>query len=90
MKVKPLENRILIKPREAEEKTEGGIYLPDSAKEKTHDGTVVAVGEGKDNKKLPVSVGDKVMYEKYGGTTVKLDGKEHILMDVKDVLAIIE
>lgn len=90
MKVKPLENRILIKPREADEKTEGGIYLPDSAKEKTHDGTVVAVGEGKDGKKLPVAVGDKVMYEKYGGTTVKIDGKEHILMDVKDVLAIIE
>jgi len=81
---------VLIKPRKASEKTKGGIYLPESAKEKTHDGTVVAVGEGKDGKSLPVKVGDKVIYEKYGGTTVKIDDEEHIIMDIKDVLAIME
>jgi len=94
MKIKPLGNRVLLKPSEAEEKTKSGLYIPEAAKEKTLEAEVVAVGEGeyKDGKHVPITlkVGDKVIHESYGGSEVKLNGVKHILMDIKDVLAVIE
>ncbi len=93
MKVKPLADRVVIKPAQAEEKTKGGIILPDTAKEKPVIGEVVAVGPGKvteDGKKvLPeVKVGDKVLYGKYSGTEVTIDGSEYLIMREADIFAI--
>jgi chaperonin GroES len=87
MKIRPLGNRVLLKPIEAEEKTKSGLYIPESAKEKPVEAEVVAIGEGKD---IHVKVGDKVIYENFGGSEVKILGVKHILMDVKDVLAVVE
>jgi chaperonin GroES len=87
MEIQPLGMRVLVKPQEMEEKTKGGIYIPDSAKEKTCEGTVVAVGDGE---KIGVKKGDKVMFESFAGTDVKIDEKKHLLMDYKDILAIIK
>jgi chaperonin GroES len=92
--LKPLADRVIIKPSEAEEKTKGGIILPDTAKEKPIEGTVVAVGPGKvseDGKqvKLEVKVGDKVLYGKYSGTEVVVEGEEYLIMRESDVFAII-
>ncbi|HII29741.1 co-chaperone GroES [Candidatus Woesearchaeota archaeon CG08_land_8_20_14_0_20_47_9] len=87
MKIKPLKNRVLVQPKESEEKTKGGIYVPDTAKEKTHEGKVVAVG---DSKKIRVRVGDHIIYEKYGGTEIEIDGEKHIILSSKDILAIVE
>jgi chaperonin GroES len=89
-----LADRVIIKPSEAEEKTKGGIILPDTAKEKPIEGTVVAVGPGKvseDGKqvKLEVKVGDKVLYGKYSGTEVVVEGEEYLIMRESDVFAII-
>lgn len=94
MKVKPLADRIVIKPAEAEEKTKGGIILPDTAKEKPVIGEVVAVGPGKiadDGKKilLEVKVGDKVLYGKYSGTEITIEGEEFLIMREADVFAIV-
>ncbi|MGD1007338.1 MAG: co-chaperone GroES [Ignavibacteriaceae bacterium] len=94
MNLKPLADRVIIKPSEAEEKTKGGIILPDTAKEKPIEGTVVAVGPGKvseDGKqvKLEVKVGDKVLYGKYSGTEVVVEGEEYLIMRESDVFAII-
>jgi chaperonin GroES len=94
MKVKPLHDRILIKRMEEEEKTKGGIIIPDTAKEKPIEGKVIAVGKGKvteEGKVIPLEVkaGDKVLFGKYSGTEVKIDGDEHIIMREDDVLAII-
>ena len=94
MKIKPLHDRILVKELEGEEKTKGGIIIPDSAKEKPMEGEVVAVGAGKvgeDGKRiaLDVKVGDRVLYSKYGGTEVKIEGLEHLIMREEDVLGII-
>jgi len=94
MKIKPLHDRILVKGLEGEEKTKGGIIIPDSAKEKPMEGEVVAVGAGKvgeDGKRiaLDVKVGDRVLYSKYGGTEVKIEGLEHLIMREEDVLGII-
>lgn len=92
--IQPLFDNVLIKPLEAEEKTASGIILPDSAKEKPQMGLVMAVGKGKidDGKLVPmfVKVGQKVMYKKWGGNEVKLTGEELILVEQKDILAIIE
>lgn len=94
--IKPLFDNILIKPEEAETKTASGIILPDSAKEKPQVGTVMAVGEGAWNedgdKRVPMSVkvGQKVMYKKWGGNEVKVNGEEWMLVEQKDILAIIE
>ena len=92
--IKPLFDNVLIKPLEAEVKTASGIILPDSAKEKPQMGEVVAVGQGKidDGKLIPVSVkkGQKVMYKKWGGNEVKINGEELILVEEKDILAVIE
>ncbi len=94
MKITPLEDRVLVKPSEAEETTESGIVLPDTAKEKPQEGEVVAVGKGKyeNGKNVPmeVKVGDKVIYSKYGGTEIKIDREEHIILSQSDILAIIE
>jgi chaperonin GroES len=94
MNIKPLADRVVVKPHEAEEKTAGGIILPDTAKEKPQEGTVVAVGPGKvaeNGTKIPmeVKVGDRVLYGKYSGTEVTIDGVEHLIMRESDILAIL-
>ena len=94
MKLKPLNDRVLVKRLEGEEKTAGGLYIPDTAKEKPSKGEVVAVGPGKtaeDGKKVTMTVkaGDQVLFNKYAGTEIKLDGVEHLVMREDDILAII-
>jgi chaperonin GroES len=95
MKVRPLHDRIIVQRLEEEEKTKGGIIIPDTAKEKPIEGKVIAVGAGrikKDGTKVSLEVkkGDRVLYAKYGGTEVKIDGEEYLMMKEDDVLAIIE
>jgi len=95
MKIRPLNDRILVKRVEQEEKTAGGIIIPDSAKEKPAEGEVVAVGNGKlaDNGEriaMEVKVGDTVLFSKYGGTDVKIDGEDYLIMREDDVLGIVE
>jgi chaperonin GroES len=95
MKVRPLNDRILVKRLEEEEMTKGGIIIPDSAKEKPAEGEVIAVGKGKindkgDRIKMDVKVGDRVLFSKYGGTDVKIDGVDHLIMREDDILAIVE
>ena len=95
MKVRPLNDRILVKRLEEEEKTKGGIIIPDSAKEKPAEGKVIAVGKGKVNEKgdrikMDVKVGDRVLFSKYGGTDVNIDGEDHLIMREDDILAIVE
>lgn len=95
MKIKPLADRIVVERLEAEEKTAGGIVLPDTAKEKPKQGKVVAVGEGKllengERAKPTLKKGDKIIFESFAGTEVKIDGKEYLLMREDDVLAILE
>jgi chaperonin GroES len=94
MKIKPLADRVIIKPSPAEEKTKGGIILPDTAKEKPVIGEVVAVGPGKisdDGKKvvMEVKVGDKVLYGKYSGTEVTIEGDEYLIMREADIFAVV-
>jgi chaperonin GroES len=88
MKVRPLTDRVLVKLEKTEAKTAGGIIIPDTAQEKTQSGTVVAVGD--DKEAIKVKPGDKVMYDKYAGTQVKIDGVEHLVIKIADVLAVIE
>ena len=93
MKIRPLQDRIVVKRLEGESKTKGGIIIPDTAKEKPIEGEVVAVGNGKvmedgTVKKLDVKVGDRVLFGKYSGTEIKLDGEEHIILREDDVLAV--
>lgn len=94
MKIKPLGDKILVKPSEADVKTKSGIVLPDSAKEKPQEGEVIAVGSGKmvEGKIIPLEVkaGDKVIYGKYAGDEVKLDGVEHKILKEEDILGIVE
>ncbi len=95
MKIKPLQDRLVIKRLEEEEKTKGGIIIPDSAKEKPQEGRVVAVGDGKtleSGQKAPLTVkpGDKILFGKYSGTEIKIDGEEHLILREDDVLAIVE
>jgi chaperonin GroES len=93
--IKPLEDRILVKPLDAEQTTASGLVIPDTAKEKPQEGEVLAVGPGRwdedGEKRIPldVSVGDKVLYSKYGGTEVKSEGQEYLILSGRDVLAII-
>ena len=94
LKLNPLADRVVVKPAEAEEKTKGGIILPDTAKEKPVEGTVVAAGPGKvaDNGQLvnmTVKVGDKVLYGKYSGTEVTIDSVEYLIMRESDIFAIV-
>ncbi len=95
MALKPLQDRIVIKVIEDTEQTSGGIFIPDSAKEKPQKGEVVAVGEGKINESgerepMDVKVGDVILYAKYAGTDVKMDGVEYKILSIKDALAIVE
>src|SRR5580704_8219277 len=95
MKFRPLNDRILVKRVEEEEKTKGGIIIPDSAKEKPVEGKVIAVGNGKrleDGKVLPLDIkaGDRVLFGKYSGTEIKVDGEEHLILREEDVLGVVE
>ena len=95
MKIRPLADRVLVERVEAESKTAGGIVLPDTAKEKPQRGKVVSVGEGKmledgTRKKPQVKKGDMVLFTSYAGTDVKIDGKEYLIMDESDIMAVIE
>ena len=95
MKIRPLQDRVIVKRLEEEAKTKGGIIIPDTAKEKPVEGIIVAVGKGKTAKdgkliKLEVKAGDKILFNKYGGTEVKIDGVEHLIMREDDILGIIE
>jgi len=84
MKLQPINGRILMKPFEAKEKTSGGIYLPDTAKEKLHEGEIVAVAKDATDE---VTVGDRVIYKEFGGTEIKIEGKGYILLTEDDLLA---
>lgn len=89
LNVKPLADRVLIEPAAAEEKTASGIIIPDTAKEKPQRGTVVAVGDGKKDEPLTVKVGDKVLYGKYSGTEINIEGKDFLIMRESDIYAIV-
>lgn len=94
MKMKPLGDRILVKRLEAEEKTAGGIVLPDTAKEKPREGKVISVGPGKmldsgEKGKMQLKKGDRILFTSYAGTEVDIDGEEHLIMPEEDVLAIV-
>ena len=94
LKLKPLEDRVVVEPKEAEDKTASGIILPDTAQEKPQEATVVAMGPGKASDsgtivKMTVNVGDKVLYGKYSGSEVTVDGKEYLIMRESDILAIL-
>jgi len=95
MKIRPLQDRIIVKRVEGEEKTKGGIIIPDSAKEKPMEGEIIAVGKGKvldsGERSVPeVKAGDRVLFSKYAGTEVKIEGEEHLIMREDDILGIIE
>jgi len=94
MNLKPLGDRVIVKQKTQEEKTASGIYLPDTAKEKPQEGKILAVGDGKlneDGTRIPmnVKVGDSIIYGKYSGTEVKIDGEEYLIISEKDILAIV-
>ncbi|MCZ4656339.1 co-chaperone GroES [Dietzia kunjamensis] len=93
--IKPLEDKILVQALEAETTTASGLVIPDTAKEKPQEGTVVAVGQGRfdeDGDRIPMDIkeGDKVIYSKYGGTEIKYEGKEYLILSSRDVLAVID
>jgi chaperonin GroES len=92
--LEPLEDRVVVKPGEEEETTVSGIVIPDTAKEKPQEGEVVAVGPGRfeDGKRIPMDVkeGDRVLYSKYGGTEVKVEGEEYLVLSARDLLAIVK
>ena len=95
MKIRPLGDKVLVERMQAENKTAGGIVLPDTAKEKPQEGKVISVGEGKiledgSTRKVQVRKGDKVLFTSYAGTEVKIDGKEYLIMDESSIMAIIE
>ena len=95
MKIRPLQDRVIVRRTEEDEKTKGGIIIPDTAKEKPMEGKIIAAGKGKvleDGKihPLDVKVGDRVLFAKYGGTEVKIDGEEHLIMREDDILGVIE
>ena len=88
MNIRPLADRVIIEPKEAELKTASGIYIPETAKEKPQQGTVVAVGCGKKDEPMEVKVGDVVLYGKYSGTEISVEGKNYLMMRQSDILAI--
>ena len=95
MKIRPLQDRVIVKRIAEEEKTKGGIIIPDTAKEKPQEGKIVAVGKGKLNDEgkvvpLDVKVGDKILFGKYSGSEIKLNGEEHLIMREEDILGVIE
>jgi chaperonin GroES len=87
MKIKPISDRVLVKVEEVEEKTASGIFIPQTAQEKTQIALVIEIG---DDEEITVKIGDKIMYDKYAGTTIKVDGSDHLLLRMTDILAIIE
>ncbi|MDK2909249.1 MAG: chaperonin GroES [Bacteroidales bacterium] len=87
--IKPLADRVVVEPAQAENKTASGIIIPDTAKEKPQKGTVVAVGAGKKDEPLTVKVGDVVLYGKYAGTEINIDGNDYLIMRESDILAIL-
>lgn len=87
MKIKPLGERVLLKAEVAEEKTKSGLYIPQTAQEKTQTGIVAAVGESED---IQVKVGDKVMHDKYSGTAVNIEGEDYLIVESSDIIAIVE
>ena len=89
LKIKPLADRVLVEPLEAETKTASGIIIPDTAKEKPQKGSIVAVGPGTKENPVTVKVGDSVLYGKYSGTELKLEGKDYLIMRESDILAIV-
>ncbi|MGM0442678.1 MAG: co-chaperone GroES [Fibrobacterota bacterium] len=89
MAIKPLSDRVLVKPLESEEKTAGGIYIPDSAKEKPQEAEVVAVGSGKADHEMTVKEGDRVLYGKFAGTEISHDGEDYLIMKEDDILAVL-
>ena len=89
LNIKPLADRVLVEPLEAETKTASGIIIPDSAKEKPQQGVVIAVGAGKKDEPMTVKVGDKVLYGKYSGNEISVDGKKYLIMHESDIFAII-
>ena len=95
MKIRPLQDRVIVRRVKEEEKTKGGLYIPDTAKEKPIEATVIAVGNGKiledgTVRKLDVKAGDRVLFGKYSGTEVKIDGEEHLILREDDILGVIE
>jgi chaperonin GroES len=88
--IKPLGERVVIQPVEEDNRTDSGLYIPDTAKEKPQTGVVVAVGEGSEETPITVKVGDKVLFPKYTGTDIKLGGEEYIIMDFEKVLAVLQ
>ena len=88
MKVKPLADRVMVKLEKNEAKTAGGIIIPDTAQEKTQQGVVVEIGDDKDV--IKVKAGQKVMYDKYAGTQIKIDGIEHLILKMSDIIAVVE
>ena len=89
MNIKPLYDRVLLKPIVEPEKTKGGIFIPDSAKKKPQQAEVVAVGPGTDKKKVTVKIGDVVLYEKYGGTEIDFDNESYLMIKAEEILAVI-
>ncbi len=95
MKIRPLHDRVIVKRVDSEQKTKGGLYIPDTAKEKPIEGTVLAAGNGKiledgSVRKLEVKAGDRVLFGKYSGTEVKIEGDEHLIMREDDILGVVE
>ena len=95
MNIRPLQDRVIVRRVKEEEKTKGGLYIPDSAKEKPIEGEVIAVGNGKVNedgtvRKLDVKEGDRILFGKYSGSEVKIDGEEHLILREDDILGVIE
>ena len=95
MKIRPLDDRLVVKPLEAETKTASGIYLPESAKEKPKEGEIIAVGDGKilddgSRGSMTVKKGDRILFTSYAGTEIKIDGNEYLIMSEEDVLAVVQ
>ena len=89
LNIKPLADRVIVEPAAAEQKTSGGIIIPDTAKEKPQKGKIVAVGNGKKDEPMTVKVGDNVLYGKYAGTEITVEGKEYLIMKESDIYAIV-
>ena len=87
--IKPLADRVLVEPKEAETKTAAGLYIPDTAKEKPQQGTILAVGSGKKDEPMEVKEGDVVLYGKYAGSEITVDGKNYLIMKQSDILAVL-
>ena len=90
MKLKPLADRVLVKNDKSETKTASGIFIPEAAQEKTQTASVVAVGPGTEDDKITVKVGERIMYDKYAGTQIKINNEDHLILKMSDIIAVIE